>query len=123
MVVRCPQLHHPSFQNHAITECQESIQVRSDRPKSIDGKTRNEQVEFVDDESVDLEVKTSRVEKQSLEKEVSSCLKHQLFNSGGIVSLDQLLEAEGKLKDITEENKILENICREKKKEWRRNTL
>jgi len=46
-----------------------------------------------------------------------SSLKHQLFNSGGIVSLDQLLEAEGKLKDEIEENKILENAWREKKKE------
>jgi len=90
--------------------------------KSTNGKTRNEQVEFVDDESVDSEVKASRIEKQSLEKEVSS-LKHRLFNSGGIVSLDQLLEAEGKLKDITEENEVLENICREKKKEWRSNLL
>ena len=59
-------------------------------------------------------MKASRIEKQSLEKEVSS-LKHHLFNSGGIVTLDQLLEAEGKLKDITEENEILESICRENK--------
>jgi len=33
-----------------------------------------------------------------------SSLKYQLFNSGGIVSLDQLLEAEGKLKDAIKEN-------------------
>jgi len=83
--------------------------------KNTDGKTRNEQVDFVDDESVDSEVKVSRIEKHSLETEVSS-LKHHLFNSGGIVTLDQLLEAEGKLKDITKENEILEYICREKRK-------
>ena len=83
-------------------------------PNNTDGKARNEQVDFVDDQSVDSEVKASRIQKQSLEKEVSS-LKHHLFNSGGIVTLDQLLEAEGKLKDITEENEILESICRENK--------
>ena len=60
-------------------------------------------IEFGDNESVDSEKEISRIERRSLEKEVSS-LKHQLFNSGGIVSLDQLLEAEGKLKDAIEEN-------------------
>jgi len=41
-------------------------------PKSREGKRRNEQVEFRNDESVDSEVKASRIEKQSLEREVSS---------------------------------------------------
>jgi len=79
-------------------------------------------IEFGDNESVDSEKEISRIERRSLEKEVSS-LKHQLFNSGGIVSLDQLLEAEGKLKDAIEENANIRECVEgggEKERGWKK---